>query len=707
MARTLSSLLVFAALLSPNVFAQQPPPPLPPEVGNAVLLATHSIQVDTNVVVTRGDLVVNDAGAPPFLGERELSLDQGVRTPAGFAVKANGVDLDAGVVVGGDVRCNVIQNDGTISGSLVTPLPLPVIATLPSLIDRASGTEDIAVGNGDTRVLGTGDYGTLSVGRDATLRLPGGPYTFASISTERGATIVFDGPGEVVVNGRIALGQGTKIAAAPGVTTKHKMFYVHGINGTDGLLHSTPAAVSIAKECSISATIFAPNGSIDADQTLALTGAFVARDIHVGRDSTLTLRSGFRNLPPVADSQTISVVGSDPVVITLTGSDPDLDPLRFSITLPPTNGTLGPLLPSGPTSAVVVYTPRVARPNDVFTFRVLDSEDFSAEGVVTVNEGLPLPGPPTTVMAAPSVVEVPPDRPSLLILKAIGPPGVPLTISIVPGSGPTYGTLGPVTQQQLNPFRPAEVPYVPPPGFVGEDTFQFQACGTIGGVETCAVATMQIAVIGTESGGELAPDLSVSATTAAPVPITLATSRGPATFRILSLPRDGTLTDSNGVPIASAPATLPSGIVTYQSAAGFTGTDTFTYMVISGGPQPQSDTGTVTIAVAPGPGTEVGGKLAPDLTVTATSGTPATFSLQSGTATTYRVLSLPANGTLFDSNGTAITAAPYMLPTASLTFQSAAGFTGTVNFTYAVFAGQQSDMGVVTINVGAGADNGR
>src|ERR1043165_542566 len=275
MARTLSSLLVFAALLSPNVFAQQPPPPLPPEVGNAVLLATHSIQVDTNVVVTRGDLVVNDAGAPPFLGERELSLDQGVRPPAGFAVKANGVDLDAGVVVGGDVRCNVIQNDGTISGSLVTPLPLPVIATLPSLIDRASGTEDIAVGNGDTRVLGTGDYGTLSVGRDATLRLPGGPYTFASISTERGATIVFDGPGEVVVNGPIVFAQSTTMTAAPGVTTKHKMVFAH-------------AGVTIGKECNIAATFLAPNGTIDADQSLTFTGSLVGRDIHIGHSSTLT-----------------------------------------------------------------------------------------------------------------------------------------------------------------------------------------------------------------------------------------------------------------------------------------------------------------------------------------------------------------------------------------------------------------------------------
>src|SRR5437773_3159200 len=154
MVRTFTSFLVVAALMSPELSAQQPP--LPPEVGNAVLLATHSIQVDRDVVVTRGDLVVNEASAGPWLGERELSLDQGVRTPAGFAVKANGVDIDAGAIVGGDVRCNVIQNGGTILGSLVTPLTLPVIATLPTLPDSASGTENVDVANGQVRILGTG-----------------------------------------------------------------------------------------------------------------------------------------------------------------------------------------------------------------------------------------------------------------------------------------------------------------------------------------------------------------------------------------------------------------------------------------------------------------------------------------------------------------------------------------------------------------------
>ncbi|HEV2720843.1 MAG TPA: hypothetical protein VG323_12550, partial [Thermoanaerobaculia bacterium] len=618
MARPFASFLFAAALLSPALLFAQPSP----EVGNAVLLATHGIQVDRDVTVMRGDAVVNDAGGV-------LSLDQGVQTPAGFSVKADTVRISAGAVVSGDVRSNILQNNGTITGQVLTPLALPVIATLPAQVDRASGTQDVTVANGQTSVLGTGDYANLSVGRDATLRLGGGPYTFASITTERGASILWDGPGEVVVNGAFTLGQGTTIGAPPPVTTKHKMFFAHG-------------SVSIGKDASISATIFAPAGTIDADTGLSLTGSFVAQDIHVSRGATLTLRSGFFNHPPVANDQTITILNKDPLVITLTGSDADLDPLRFNIGLPPSNGTLGPVLPSGPTSAVVVYTPNVARPNDIFTFHVIDSENVSAEGVVTINEGLPLPGPPTTVKAASDFVEVPPDRPSILILKAIGPPGVQITVSIVPGSGPTFGTLGPVQQQQVNPFRPAQVPYAPNPGFVGEDAFQFQACGVVSGSQVCDVATMHIAVKGPETSGELAPDFNAYAVSGELLPITLATSHAPATYQITSLPANGTLVDTNGVVIASVPYQLPSGIVSFRSANNFTGTTSFTYAVTSAGPTPVTDFGTVTVVVAPAPGSESGGTLAPDLTVTTVSGTPSTFSLLSApTATVYRVVTLP------------------------------------------------------------------
>src|ERR1041385_4596606 len=114
MNRTLTVLLLVA---SAGAIAQQPDPtPLPPAVGNAVLLATNSIQIDRNCVVTRGDLVVNYASTAPVRGELDRSLDQGVKTPAGFALKANSIDIDGGAVVGGDVHYNVLQKNGTING---------------------------------------------------------------------------------------------------------------------------------------------------------------------------------------------------------------------------------------------------------------------------------------------------------------------------------------------------------------------------------------------------------------------------------------------------------------------------------------------------------------------------------------------------------------------------------------------------------------
>lgn len=580
MNRTFAAAFLFVAIAA---FAQQPPAPLPPEVGNAVLLATNSIQVDRDVVVTRGDLVVNNASTGPVLGERDLSLDQGVQTPAGYALKANSIDLDQSARIAGDVYVNLLQNGGSIAGAIHTPVTLPFISTLPQLPPfQAAGTQNITLANGETRPLGTGVYGNLSIGRDATLRIPGGPYVFASITAERGASIIWDGPGDIVVNGNVTLGASTTIAGAPPVTTKHKMILVRG-------------AVSIGKSSTIGATVFAPSGTIDADQSLTLTGSFVARNIHIGREGTLTLRSGFRNLPPVADDQSVAV-RRDPVVITLTGSDPDDDPLTFSVGVAPSHGTLGAIVPAGPTSATVIYTPNAnSTGDDTFTFRVTDSEGFFDDGVVTINNGIDLPGPPTTIIALAATVEVQPNVPAIIPLNAIGPQGVAITLSIVPDSGPAFGSLGPLQQPSNDPPRPGSVVYAPRPGFTGEDSFFFRACGTINGEEVCADARIIIAVVGPDSAGELAPDQTVATTTGAMTPILLVQGDPPdSVFRITSLPANGRLLDSNGAVISAVPYVLPSAVVTYQSFAGFSGTNTFAYSVTAG---QQSDTGTVTVNV--------------------------------------------------------------------------------------------------------------
>ena len=200
-------------------------------------------------------------------------------------------------------------------------------------------------------------------------------------------------------------------------------------------------------------------------------------------------------------------------------------------------------------------------------------------------------------LAQSAIVEVPPDSPSIIALNAAGPVGVALTISIEPNSGPTFGTLGPLTQPSND--RPAEVVYVPRNGFVGEDLFQFRACGTISDQQVCDVGTIRLAVKGPETSGELAPDVTVSTESGSSLPITLIAGAPPTTrYRVLTLPSDGTLTDSNGVPITNVPYALPSPVVVYQSSAGFTGTVTFTYDATDG---QVSDTGTVTVSVLPGP----------------------------------------------------------------------------------------------------------
>src|SRR5436189_506219 len=110
----LLSLLVLAC--TSFVFAQRSQPS--PGVGNAVLLATNSIQLDRDTSVLSGDVIVNNATVGAVLGERALSLDKNAITPAGYKLAATSVDLDQGALAGGDVYYNTLTNDGSIAGAL-------------------------------------------------------------------------------------------------------------------------------------------------------------------------------------------------------------------------------------------------------------------------------------------------------------------------------------------------------------------------------------------------------------------------------------------------------------------------------------------------------------------------------------------------------------------------------------------------------------
>src|SRR5207249_1385455 len=142
---------------------------------------------------------------------------------------------------------------------------------LPQLMDGVARTANISVANGQSRTIGPGSYGARILGKDASVRLSGGTVTFASIDADKAASIIFEATSDVVVKGTMTLDAGATIGGPPGVTTKHRIFFVHG------------ASVSIAKDSTIAATIYAPNGSIILDQDARVTGAIAGRDIRIGK----------------------------------------------------------------------------------------------------------------------------------------------------------------------------------------------------------------------------------------------------------------------------------------------------------------------------------------------------------------------------------------------------------------------------------------
>ena len=111
------------------------------------------------------------------------------------------------------------------------------------------------------------------------------------------------------------------------------------------------------------------------------------------------------NTPPVANDTTATTDEDTTVTITLSGSDADGDSLTFSIVSGPSNGVLGAVISTGPTTATVDYTPNANFfGTDGFVFEANDGNGGTdqATAVITVNSVNDPPsflvGPTVTVL---------------------------------------------------------------------------------------------------------------------------------------------------------------------------------------------------------------------------------------------------------------------------------------------------------------------
>lgn len=154
---------------------------------------------------------------------------------------------------------------------------------------------------------------------------------------------------------------------------------------------------------------------------------------------------------PTANGQNVSVDEDQTLDITLTGTDPDGDPLTYSIFGSPGHGSL-----TG-TPPLVTYAPDTDyNGSDNFGFVVSDGANTSAPAVVNI-QIQPVNDPP--VLTSPTYIPLRRDLPLSILLTGADIEGDGVAFSV--SGQPTHGTLAGLIPNLV---------YTPDAGFVGEDT---------------------------------------------------------------------------------------------------------------------------------------------------------------------------------------------------------------------------------------------
>nr|WP_261341202.1 Ig-like domain-containing protein [Fimbriiglobus ruber] len=278
-------------------------------------------------------------------------------------------------------------------------------------------------------------------------------------------------------------------------------------------------------------------------------------------------------LPATATTET----GVAKTIAVLTGASSaaaPIDPTTVAVPTAPGHGTVS----ISPTTGAITYTSAAGfTGTDTFTYTVKDTNGIaSVPATVSVVVDQPqapdvtVSTPENTAVVIPITIQIPPSDSIVTTLVSIT-------------GGPSHGTA------TLNPATNA-ITYTPAAGFTGTDTLTYSAVDGSGAVSN--TATVVITVLGptngthdvvnpiaarTDAGTPVAVDvLSVDSS-----PVGLA----PGTVTVQTAPANGTT--------AVNPTT---GAITYTPAAGFTGTDSFTYSVDDNN-NTSAGTATVTILV--------------------------------------------------------------------------------------------------------------
>ncbi|MFW8600176.1 Ig-like domain-containing protein [Desulfobacterota bacterium M19] len=284
------------------------------------------------------------------------------------------------------------------------------------------------------------------------------------------------------------------------------------------------------------------------------------------RDITV---NGTNNRPPVVHGAELTVDQDHSITATLSGSDPEGQPLTFKVVA---NGAKGTATITDPAAGVFTYVPKAGvYGTDAFIFKANDGINDSSAATVTVNIKQKVNHPPTAHDQSITLAE---DGKFSGNLKASDPDGDSLTYTVT-----TNGTLGAVVVNKAGAFT-----YTPHKNAFGTDSFKFKV--NDGRLDsTAATVTVNITPV---NDAPAAQDDKAETEVNKAVSINVLANDTDVDGDTLTISKVG-----NG---AHGTAVIRGGQILYTPKHDFTGTDSLTYTVTDGR---LTNSATVNITVMP------------------------------------------------------------------------------------------------------------
>ncbi|KAA3640786.1 MAG: hypothetical protein DWP92_02365, partial [Armatimonadetes bacterium] len=252
------------------------------DITDFAVLGVDGVYLKQNASIVSGDVgAVNATSGPYLAGSQETTIGVGATVPGTSRVIGDSVKLKQGSTVG-DVYTNDLSGDGAVSGSVITPVSFPLDVTLPAVPIAQPGSTDFDVAQGDSLVLDTGSYGLLKARNDASVTLTGGTYEFSEWDLGDRVTVDVLAPSQIVVAGRVDTGTNSAVTPGVGVEPFELELTVLGQNGNSGNVGATPKAAKFGIGSTVSATVWAPNGTLWLRQNAQGLGQFMGRWVTVG-----------------------------------------------------------------------------------------------------------------------------------------------------------------------------------------------------------------------------------------------------------------------------------------------------------------------------------------------------------------------------------------------------------------------------------------